>query len=174
MNEENYDIIVLGTGIKEYILLSLLMKYPKIKNKILEPEELKICQINKNKILGGESPSLNLSNLRKKFNKNEKPPEEFGEDKDWNIDLIPKIIRNNSILIKLFQITDIHLYIEWKGIERTFVYQYDKGGIFSSPKGKIYEVPTNEEEISNSELMGMFEKFYDKNFLFFLIFFIIN
>ena len=72
MNEENYDIIVLGTGIKEYILLSLLMKYPKIKNKILEPEELKICQINKNKILGGESPSLNLSNAFDFFSSSKK------------------------------------------------------------------------------------------------------
>ena len=34
----------------------------------------------------------------------------YGEDKDWNIDLIPKIMLRNSPIIKLFLITDIYNY----------------------------------------------------------------
>ena len=69
--EKNYDIIVLGAGIKEYILLGLLLKFPKIKKKMLNQEEIKIYQINKGKYFGEESPSLNLTQLYNHFNKNQ-------------------------------------------------------------------------------------------------------
>ena len=161
---EKNDIIVLGTGIKEYVLLGLLLKYPKIKKIMLNQEDIKICQINKNKFIGEDSPSLTLSQLWSNFNKGDKPPEQYGEDKDWNIDLIPKIIMTNSPLTKLLIITDVSHYIEWKNIEEVFVYQYDKGGMFSSAKGKIYKVPSSQEDIVNSDLMGMFEKNRCKKF----------
>ena len=164
--EKHYNIIILGTGIKEYIILGLLLKYPKIEKIMLKQEDLKICQINKTNIIGEDSPSLNLSQLWSNFNKNQIPPEQYGEDKDWNIDLIPKIVMTNSPLVKLLLITEVYQYIEWKNIEELFVYQYDNGGVFSSAKGRIYKVPSTLEDISNSELMGMFEKnrckkFYD-------------
>ena len=162
--EENYDVIVLGTGIKEYITLGLLLRYPKIKKVMLKQEDIKVCQINKNKYFGEESPSLNLTKLWNNFNINKVPPEEYGEDKDWNIDLIPKIIMTNSTLITLLSITEVYHYIEWKNIEDVFVYQYDKGGMFSSPKGVIYKVPSSTDEVVNSNLMGIFEKNRCKKF----------
>ena len=161
--DKNYDIIVLGTGLKEYILLSLLIKYPKIKKISLKAEDLKICQINKSKIIGESCPSLNISQLFQKFGKIFSP-EKYGEDKDWNIDLIPKIMLRNSPIIKLFLITDIYNYIEWKTIEQVYVYQYDKGGMFSSPKGVIYKIPQNQEEVWGSDILGIFEKNRCKKF----------
>ena len=162
--ENNYDIIVLGAGIKEYIILGLLLKYPKIKKVMLNQEDIKICQINKNKFFGEDSPSFNLTQLWHNYNKNQSPPEQYGEDKDWNIDLIPKIMMINSPLVKLLFITEVYHYIEWKNIEEAFVYQFDKGGMFSSPKGKIYKVPASQDDIVNSDLMGMFEKNRCKKF----------
>ena len=162
--DENYDIVVLGTGLKEYIILGLLLKYPKIKKVMLDKDNIKICQINKNKFFGEDSPSLNLTQLWNEFKKNQNPPEDLGEDKDWNVDLIPKIMMSNSHLITLLRLTDVHNYIEWKNIEEVFVYQYDKGGMFSSPKGVIYKVPSSQEDITNSDLMGMFEKNRCKKF----------
>ena len=161
--EKIYDIIVLGTGMKEYILLSLLFKYPKINKKSLKPEELKIYQLNKSKIIGETCPSLNISQLFQKFNKI-CPQEKYGDDKDWNIDLIPKIMLRNSPIIKLFLIADIYNYIEWKTIEQVYVYQYDKGGMFSSPKGVIYKIPQNQEEVWGSDILGIFEKNRCKKF----------
>ena len=117
--DKNFDIIVLGTGLKEYILLSLLIKYPKIKKISLKPEDLKICQINKSKTIGETCPSLNISQLFQKFGKIFQQ-EKYGEDKDWNIDLIPKIMLRNSPIIKLFLISDIYNYIEWKTIEQVY------------------------------------------------------
>ena len=161
--EKNYDIIVLGTGLKEYVLLSLLFKYPKIKKISLKPEELRICQINKSKVIGEICPSLNITQLYQKFGR-EIPQEKYGDDKDWNIDLIPKIILRNSPLIKIFLITDIYNYIEWKTVEQVYVYQYDKGGMFSSPKGVIYKVPQNQEETWSCDILGIFEKNRCKKF----------
>ena len=161
--DKNYDIIMLGTGMKEYILLSLLLKYPKIKNVSINPENLKIYQLNKSKIIGESSPSLNLSKLFQKFNKIYSQ-EKYGEDKDWNIDLIPKIMLRNSPIVKIFLITDIYNYIEWKTIEQVYVYQYDKGGMFSSPKGVLYKIPQNQEEIWSSDILGIFEKNRCKKF----------
>ena len=161
--EKIYDIIVLGTGMKEYILLSLLFKYPKINKKSLKPEELKIYQLNKSKIIGETCPSLNISQLFQKFNKI-CPQEKYGDDKDWNIDLIPKIMLRNSPIIKLFLIADIYNYIEWKTIDQVYIYQYDKGGMFSSPKGIIYKIPQNQEEVWGSDILGIFEKNRCKKF----------
>ena len=161
--DKKFDIIVLGTGLKEYILLSLLIKYPKIKKISLKPEDLKICQINKSKTIGETCPSLNISQLFQKFGKIFQQ-EKYGEDKDWNIDLIPKIMLRNSPIIKLFLISDIYNYIEWKTIEQVYVYQYDKGGMFSSPKGVIYKIPQNHEEVWGSDILGIFEKNRCKKF----------
>ncbi len=148
---------------KEYIILSLLIKYPKIKKISINPEDLKIYQLNKSKIIGESSPSLSISQLYQKFGK-VFPKDKYGDEKDWNIDLIPKIMLRNSPLIKLFLITYIYDYIEWKTIEQVYVYQYDKGGMFSSPKGVIYKVPQNQDETWGSDILGIFEKNRCKKF----------
>lgn len=48
--------------------------------------------------------------------------------------------------------------MEWKSIDGTFVYQWDKGGIFSKAKGIIHKVPATAKEAVSSDLMGLFEK----------------
>jgi len=81
MNEE-YDAIVLGTGLKECILAGLLAKL----------EGKRILQLDRNSYYGAESASLNLTNLWKMFRGEEKPNEIYGENRDWNVDLIPKFV----------------------------------------------------------------------------------
>jgi len=87
-----------------------------------------------------------------------KPPEQYGENRDWNVDLIPKYVLSDSDLVKLLFKTGVHHYLEWRSIDGTFVYQWDEGGIFSSPKGTIHKVPGNDSEAFKSSLMGLFEK----------------
>ena len=163
MEKKEYDIIFLGKGLKEYILLSLLFKYPRIKKESLNPEDLKICQIISSKYKDESFFSLNISQLFQKFNKNY-IPEKYGDNKDWNIDFIPKIMLRNSPLIKIFLITEIYSYIEWKTIDQVYVYQYDQGGMFSSPKGILYKIPQNQDEIWNCDILGIFEKNRCKKF----------
>jgi len=119
---------------------------------------MKILQIDRNGYYGSESASLNLTNMWSKFRDDQKVPSKYGENRDWNVDLIPKFILANGSLVKLLLQTTVSQYLEWKPIDGIFVYQWDKGGMFSSAKGKIKKVPSNDSEALSSDLMGMFEK----------------
>jgi Rab GDP dissociation inhibitor len=62
MNEA-YDVIVCGTGLKECVLSGLLATKGK-----------KVLHIDRNEYYGGETASLNLTNMWKKFKGGEAPP----------------------------------------------------------------------------------------------------
>jgi Rab GDP dissociation inhibitor len=62
MNED-YDVIVLGTGLKECVLSGLLA----VKGK-------KVAHLDRNSYYGGEKTSLNLTNLWQKFRPRVEPP----------------------------------------------------------------------------------------------------
>ena len=79
--DQEYDVIVMGTGIKESILSGLLAK--KGKN---------VLHIDRNQYYGGECASLNITNLWKMFRPGVEPPKEYGPNRNWNVDLIPKFV----------------------------------------------------------------------------------
>ena len=162
MNTE-YDVIVLGTGLKECMLAGLLAKFPKKTPGEEQKEGAKILQLDRNGYYGSDSASLNLTNLWKYFQKGE-VPKVYGENRDWNVDLIPKYIMANGSLVKLLLKTNVSQYLEWKAVDGTFVYQFDKGGMFSKAKGVIHKVPATTAEAVKSDLMGLLEKRRCKNF----------
>ena len=162
-----YDVIVLGTGLKECMLAGLLAKFPKKTEGEDKKEGAKILQLDRNGYYGSDSASLNLTNLWKHFNKGE-VPKQYGENRDWNVDLIPKYIMANGSLVKLLLKTNVSQYLEWKAVDGTFVYQFDKGGVFSSAKGVIHKVPATTSEALKSDLMGLLEKRRCKNFFQFI------
>ena len=146
MNEE-YDVIVMGTGLKECILSGLLS----VKGK-------KVLHIDRNGYYGGETASLNITNLWAKFKPGVEPPKEFGHNRDWNVDLVPKFIMANGVLVKMLLHTKVTRYLEWKCVDGSYVFQVSKGGMFSSAKAAIHKVPANDSEALKSPLMGLFEK----------------
>ncbi|CAJ0641929.1 14667_t:CDS:2, partial [Entrophospora sp. SA101] len=83
--DEEYDVIILGTGLTECILSG-----------ILSVERKKVLHMDRNDYYGGESASLNLKQLYRKFRPNEEPPTTLGKDRDYNIDLIPKFMMANA------------------------------------------------------------------------------
>ncbi|RIB30193.1 GDP dissociation inhibitor-domain-containing protein [Gigaspora rosea] len=85
--DEEYDVIVLGTGLTECILSGLL-----------SVEGKKVLRMYRNYYYGGESASLNLMQLYRKFCNGQEPPSELGRDRDYNIDLIPKFMMANGEL----------------------------------------------------------------------------
>lgn len=136
MNEE-YDAIVLGTGLKECILSGMLSVSGK-----------KVLHIDRNKYYGGESASITpLEELFQKFGI-EIPGDKYGRGRDWNVDLIPKFLMANGQLVKLLIHTGVTRYLEFKSIEGSYVY---KGG-------KIAKVPVDQKEALASDLMGKFSK----------------
>ncbi len=163
-----YDVIVLGTGLKECMLAGLLAKFPKKTPGEEKKEGAKILQLDRNGYYGSDSASLNLTNLWKHFRPGQNPDKKYGENRDWNVDLIPKYIMANGSLVKLLLKTNVSQYLEWKAVDGTFVYQFDKGGIFSKAKGVIYKVPCTAGEAMKSSLMGFSEKLKFKKFMSFI------
>lgn len=156
MNEE-YDVVVCGTGLAECILSGLLSQ-----------EGKRVLHIDRNPFYGGEGASLNLTSLWKLFRPNDQPPKELGTNRDWNIDLIPKFVMANGKLVKVLLKTRVAKYLEWKAVDGTYVYQMKEGGLFSKGGPKIAKVPGNDSEALRSDLMGLLEKNRCKNFFVFI------
>lgn len=145
--DEEYDAIVLGTGLKECIISGMLSVSGK-----------KVLHIDRNKYYGGESASITpLEDLFKRFGA--PPPDaSYGRGRDWNVDLIPKFLMANGLLVKLLIHTGVTRYLEFKSVEGSYVYK----------QGKISKVPVDQKEALASDLMGMFEKRRFRNFLVFV------
>ncbi|XP_022602502.1 rab GDP dissociation inhibitor beta-like [Seriola dumerili] len=134
---QEYDIIVLGTGLKECILSGLMSLSGK-----------KVLHIDKNPFYGGENASISpLQELYKKF-KVSGPAKSMGRGKEWNVDLIPKFFLTNGELVKILVHTDVTRYLDFRVVDGSFVYK----------AGKVHKVPATEEDAQASDLMGMFDK----------------
>eukprot|EP00741_Cyanophora_paradoxa_P005224 tig00000865_g5064.t1 len=136
--EEEYDCIVLGTGLTECIISGLM-----------SVEGKKVLHMDRNNYYGGESASLNLNQLFEKFRgKGAQPPPQLGSSRDYNVDLVPKFIMAAGNMVKILIHTDVTKYLEFKSVDGSYVYH----------KGKVYKVPASDVEALKSSLMGLFEK----------------
>jgi Rab GDP dissociation inhibitor len=143
--DEIYDVIVLGTGLKECILSGMMSVSGK-----------KVLHMDRNKYYGGASASLTpLEELYTHFNIKKELPKEYGRGRDGNVDLIPKFLMANGRLVQLLIHTGVTRYLEFKSVEGSFVYK----------AGKIHKVPADEKEALASGLMGLFEKRRFRSFL---------
>ncbi|XP_036617137.1 rab GDP dissociation inhibitor alpha-like [Trichosurus vulpecula] len=143
--EGEYDVIVLGTGLKECILSGIMSVNGK-----------KVLHLDRNSYYGGESASITpLEDLYKRFEMNEGPPDSMGRGRDWNVDLIPKFLLASGQLMSMLMYTEVTNYLEFKVVEGSFVY---KGG-------ELYRVPSTEAEALASSLVSMFEKNHFRKFL---------
>jgi len=144
--DEEYDVIVCGTGLKECILSGLLSVHGK-----------KVLHLDRNSYYGGDCASLNITNLWEKFRSGTAPPKELGANRDWNVDLIPKFIMASGDLVKILLKTKVSRYLEWKSCEGSYVYQFQESGWISKEKF-IHKVPTTAQDGLKSPLMGVLEK----------------
>lgn len=151
---ESYDVIVLGTGLTECILSGLFSAHGR-----------KVLHLDRNSFYGGETASLNLTNLYKMFYPGTEPPAHYGANRDWNVDLVPKFTMANGKLVKMILHTEtVANNLEWKCVDGTFVMQVSSGGFFSKAKAKIHKVPATDVEALKSDLMGLLEKRRCKKF----------
>jgi len=135
--DEEYDAVVLGTGLKECILSG-----------ILSVEGKKVLHMDRNSYYGGESASLNLNQLFEKFGKGKPTESKLGASRDYNVDLIPKFIMSSGLLVQILIKTDVTRYLEFKSVDGSFVVN----------SGKVYKVPSTSAEALKSSLMGILEK----------------
>jgi len=145
--DEEYDCIVLGTGLKECVLSGML-----------SVGGLKVLHMDRNGYYGGDCASLNLTQLYEKFKGSDAPPASLGQSRDYNVDLIPKFIMASGILVKMLIHTDVTRYLEFKSVDGSYVVV----------QGKVHKVPATDVEALKSPLMGMFEKRRCKKFFMFV------
>jgi len=145
--DQEYDAIILGTGLKECLLAGLLSVDGK-----------KILHMDRNSYYGGESASLNLKQLYEKFKPGQELPPHYGRWQDWNFDMVPKFMMGNGLLVRLLVHTGVHKYLEFKAVDGSYVC---KGG-------KTYKVPATDKDALRSSLMGMFEKYRARGFFIFV------
>jgi Rab GDP dissociation inhibitor len=145
--DQEYDAIVLGTGLKECIISGLL-----------SVAGMKVLHMDRNNYYGGESASLNLNQLWEKFRPGQAVPKELGASRDYNVDLVPKFMMANGKLVRVLIYTDVTKYLEFKAVDGSYVVN----------KGKVYKVPATDMEALRSPLMGLFEKRRARNFFLYL------
>lgn len=149
---EHYDVIVLGTGLKECILGGLLAT-----------EKKKVLVLDRNDFYGAESASLNLKQCRenpalKEVGASADLDEEnfkkvVGRSKDFNIDLTPKLLMAGGQLVQMLLKTQVTRYLDFQNISGSYV--------FNAEKDTILEVPVTAKAAWDSKLLGWVEK---KNF----------
>jgi len=149
----SYDALILGTGLKECMIAGMLSVF----------EGKKVLQLDKNGYYGSETASLNLSSLYQKFvdASAEDPPAEFfakmgGQNRDYNVDLIPKFIMADGQLVKTLISAGVADYLDFKVVDGCFVYKKGKG---------VYKMPATATEAATTSLMGFFQKRHFKSFL---------
>jgi Rab GDP dissociation inhibitor len=147
--DEEYDYIILGTGLKECVLSGILSK-----------EGKKVLHMDRNDYYGGACASITplekvFGHFKKDYNK-ETAEAKFGRGRDYNVDLIPKFLMANGSLVKALVYSGVTRYLEFKSVEGSYVY---KEG------GNVWKVPATPREALTSSLMGIFQKNRFKNFL---------
>ncbi|CAI5519937.1 unnamed protein product [Closterium sp. Naga37s-1] len=145
--DETYDVIVLGTGLKECILSGLL-----------SVNKYKVLHMDRNDYYGGECASLNLKQLFEKFRPGVTPPTSLGPSRDYNVDMTPKFMMANGLLVRVLIRTDVTKYLQFKAVDGSYVFK----------QGRVYKVPATDVEAVSSPLLGFFEKGRARKFFIFV------
>lgn len=113
-------------------------------------EGKKVLHLDRNSYYGGNCASINLSKLVEMFpEKSGFSLKDYGKDRDWNIDLIPKFLMADGDMVNVLVGTDVTKYLEFQQISGSFVYRKGSG---------ICKVPSTDYEALTSNLIGFFEK----------------
>ncbi|XP_036595699.1 rab GDP dissociation inhibitor beta-like [Trichosurus vulpecula] len=135
---KDYDVIILGTGLKECVLGSLLASLGK-----------KVLHVDRSARHGGESASLSpLDIAYRYFDVPGSPPATMGCGHAWKLDLLPKFLMAGGQLMKILTRLDALRFLDLRVVDASFLYK----------SGRIHKVPATESEALTSGLMGLFEK----------------
>jgi len=137
--KEDYDVIILGTGMKECLLSGLLSVNGK-----------KVLHLDRNSYYGAASASLDIHQLFKKFRGEDAAPDEkkLGKLREYLVDLVPKFIIADGQLVKTLLHTGVTHYMEFKEVEGSYVYR----------RGNVHKVPVTPRDALGTNLMSTQEK----------------
>jgi len=138
--KEEYDVIILGTGMKECLLSGLLSVNGK-----------KVLHLDRNTYYGAASASLDIQQLFKRFRGGDVPDgldKKLGRLRDYLVDLVPKFIIADGQLVKTLLHTGTSHYMEFKDVQGSFVFR----------RGNVHKVPVTPRDALNTSLMSPMEK----------------
>jgi len=146
----DFDVIVLGTGLKECILSGLMSSLYK----------KKVLHMDRNGYYGAESASLNLVRLFEQFtdvdvSDKKNLPKNLGQKNQYNVDLCPKFLMACGDLVKVLLSSKVTNYLEFRSVDGSYVYQ-GKG---------LHKVPSTAGEGLSSSLLGFTQKIRFRSFI---------
>lgn len=137
--KESYDFVIIGTGLAETAISCILAKTGKYK----------ILHIDTNSSYGSEFATLQYKQLEDHFNTPEdKISQEFLKfNREFNIDLTPKLLLQDSKLKDFLLENEIHDLVSFTSIKGSYLYS-----------NKLHSVPTNEAQALKSSAISFLQK----------------
>ena len=142
MEPTHYDFIILGSGFVESTLASILAN-----------ENKKVIVLDRNDVYGADLATLQYSQLEDYFGTNVKHPDLMTLNKDFCIDITPKLLLADSDVFKLLIKYKIDDTLEFVNIPGSFIY-----------KNKLHHVPCSEAQSLKTGLVGFWEKYHVMKF----------
>lgn len=150
--EWDYDLILVGTSLKECFLSGILAAVDK----------KKILHLDRNDYYGGESASFNMTQLVQKFKgADAKVAPALARDRssDYSIDASPKFLMACDMLCVSLQKLIPEDYLTFQGVMGSYVY-HERG---------LHKVPSTAKEGLGSSLLGMMQKIHFRSFINFVV-----
>lgn len=145
-DEWKFDVIVLGTGLKECILSALMSLQGK-----------KVLHMDSNDFYGNEEASPNLKTLVADHRGpgQQLDVKRYGKLHSYNVDLAPKFLMASGTLVKILQVMKVTEYINFRGIMGSYVFH----------SRALHKVPATAREGLSSKLLGMMQTYRFKGFI---------
>jgi Rab GDP dissociation inhibitor len=134
---QNYDVIVLGTGMKECLLSGLLSKAGR-----------RVLHLDRNAYYGGSSACCDLTRLQETFGG--APPDEamtsaLGSPQSYYVDQVPKFMMIKGKLATILMDTGAHRHMQFRRVDGSLIMR----------NGELHQVPTTAKEATTSPLTAI-------------------
>jgi Rab GDP dissociation inhibitor len=148
MESDKYDIIILGSGVSECLLTTILAK-----------EGKKVAQIDSADSPGDDSFSIPIQKLWAKFRPEESISQALVSKSDeWKVDLISKLLFSAGKISKLLLKTHISSNLRFRPIEGVFILWENDNPGNGRPAKELKQVPTSLQDVMCCDMLTIHEK----------------
>ncbi|KAM0680080.1 hypothetical protein GINT2_001772 [Glugoides intestinalis] len=140
--EEAYDYLIVGTGLVETAISS-----------ILSEKKYRILHIDTAHVYGNEFSTLQYNQLLEHFGVTDGSPEFITKTREFNIDLTPKLLLQDSPMKDFLLKSNIQDIVTFTSIKGSYLFT-----------DKQHSVPTNEAQALRSSAVSMMQKYKVINF----------
>ncbi|ORD94096.1 GDI1 [Enterospora canceri] len=135
-NIEEYDYVILGTGLSESIISMLIAEKRK-----------KVLVVDRFQCYGSEFATLSYVELLEHFGIKSNEVDLVTKTREFNIDLTPKLLMNESDLKNLIVEKEIHKIVGFSAVVGSYLYN-----------SKLHVIPRNEAQSMQCSAIGFIQK----------------